>query len=167
MYHCIIALAVTASSIPYAAAQIATQFQAPSIAFAGDNDCSNSGTASTMVAGACTAIPADLLSGMPSQSMNVTYPIDNVDLNCPRTFTPASVAVGSALRISCIIQWTMTYFGDCLVTFYADALCAEVADRMPYAGAEECLSVGAYGSVMAKCSNILTGATYTAPASSN
>ncbi|KAK8137836.1 hypothetical protein PG984_001216 [Apiospora sp. TS-2023a] len=136
MYHYIIVLAVTASSIPYAAAQIATQFQAPSIAFAGNNDCSNSGTASTMVAGACTAIPADLLTGMPSQSMNVTYPIDNVDLNCP-------------------------------LTFYADALCAEVADRMPYAGAEECLSVGAYGSVMAKCSNILTGATYTAPASSN
>ncbi|KAK7924465.1 hypothetical protein PG985_006519 [Apiospora marii] len=136
MYHYIVAVAVTASSIPYAAAQISTQFQAPSIAFSGTSDCSNAGTASNMVAGVCTAIPADLLTGSPSQTMNVTYPIDNVDLNCP-------------------------------LTFYADGLCAEVADRMPYAGADECVSVGAYGSVMAKCSNILTGATYTAPANSS
>lgn len=165
MYHYIIALAVTASSVPYAAAQIATQFQAPSIAFSGSSDCSNAGTASDMVAGACTAIPADLLTGAPSQTMNVTYPIDNVDLNCPRTLRPLLLLL--LLHVSCATQWAMTYFGDCLVTFYADGLCAEVADRMPYAGADECVSVGTYGSVMAKCSNILTGATYTAPANSS
>lgn len=61
----------------------------------------------------------------------------------------------------------MAYFDGCIVTFYADGLCAEVADNMPYAGAAECIRVGNYGSVMAKCSNILTGATYTAPANSS
>ncbi|KAK8113976.1 uncharacterized protein PG998_001533 [Apiospora kogelbergensis] len=136
MYRYIIALAIAASSIPSGVAQIATQFQSPSIAFSSSDDCSNAGTASSMVAGSCTAIPKDLLTGSPSQGMNITYPIDNVDLNCP-------------------------------LTFYADGLCAETAYAMPYSGSVECVSVSNYGSVMAKCSNILTGATYTAPANSS
>ena len=88
MYRYIIALAIAASSIPSGVAQIATQFQSPSIAFSSSDDCSNAGTASSMVAGSCTAIPKDLLTGSPSQGMNITYPIDNVDLNCPREWPP-------------------------------------------------------------------------------
>ncbi|KAK6842719.1 hypothetical protein PG990_005348 [Apiospora arundinis] len=135
MYRYIIALAIAASSIPSGVAQIATQFQSPTVAFSSNSDCSNAGSSSSLVASVCTAIPSDLLTGYPSQSMNVTYPIDNIDLNCP-------------------------------LTFYTDAICAEGNDAMPYSGAEQCISVGNYGSVMAKCSNILTGATYTAPAGS-
>ncbi|KAK8050341.1 hypothetical protein PG994_012071 [Apiospora phragmitis] len=135
MYHYIVALAVTAFSVPFAAAQIATQFQAPTIAFSYTSDCSDAGAASSMVAGVCTAIPDSLLAGA-SQSMNITYAIDNVLLNCP-------------------------------LTFYTDALCTEGADVQPYNGAEECVSVYNYKGAMAKCSNILTGATYKAPANSS
>ncbi|KAK7951103.1 uncharacterized protein PG986_006831 [Apiospora aurea] len=135
MYRFIIALAMAATSFPYATAQIATQFQSPSVAFSNNAGCSNPGTSSSMIAGECTAIPTTIL-GTASQSMNVTYPIDNVDLNCP-------------------------------LTFYNDAMCAVGGDAMPYTGANVCVEVSNYGSVKAKCSNILTGATYTAPANSS
>ncbi|KAK8055232.1 hypothetical protein PG993_000459 [Apiospora rasikravindrae] len=139
MYRYIVALALAASSFPYATAQIATQFQSPSVAFSNTAGCSNPGTSSSMIAGECTAIPTTIL-GTPSQSMNVTYPIDN------------HMATDSGFR---------------LVTFYNDAICEVGGDAMPYTGADVCVEVSKYGSMKAKCSNILTGATYTAPANSS